>query len=114
MTTIFSLMPRIALASLAAYGVSQLHDIWAYDFWRRKYPSARAIWLRNNLSTMVSQLIDSVVFTLIAFYGVFPSEILIEIVGTTYVLKWIVAAADTPFIYLARKWKNSNRITDAL
>ncbi len=112
MTTIFSLMPRIAIASLCAYGVSQMHDIWAYDFWKRRFPSTGKIWVRNNLSTMVSQLIDSLVFTLIAFYKVFPTPVLIEIVLTTYLLKWIVAIADTPFIYIARKWKEQQRITD--
>ncbi len=112
MSTIFSLMPRIAIASLIAYGISQLHDIWAYDFWKKRFPSTGKIWVRNNLSTMVSQLIDSVVFTLIAFMGVFPTPVLIEIVVTTYLLKWVVALADTPFIYIARKWKDRGVITD--
>ncbi len=103
---VFSLMPRIAAGSLIAYGISQVHDIWAYSFWKRKRPEARFIWLRNNASTMVSQLIDSVVFTLIAFAGVFPMEVLIQIIASTYLLKWAVAAADTPFIYLARRWKD--------
>ena len=48
---------------------------------------------------MVSQLIDSSVFVIIAFYGVFETPVLIEIFITTYVLKWVVAVADTPFIY---------------
>lgn len=110
--TIFSIMPRIAIGSLAAYGISQTHDIWAYSFWKRKRPSQRYIWLRNNLSTMVSQLIDTLVFTLIAFYGVFPTAVLIEICLTTYLLKWLVAALDTPFIYLATGWKEKGVIRD--
>lgn len=101
LSEIFTLLPRITAASLAAYLVSQLHDIWAYALWKRKYPSKRLIWLRNNLSTLVSQLIDSVVFTLAAFWGVFSGTVLIEIVITTYVLKVLVAVADTPFVYLA-------------
>ncbi len=101
MTEIFSLLPRITGASLAAYLVSQLHDVWAYALWKKKYPSKRLIWLRNNLSTMVSQLIDSLVFTLAAFWGVFSGSVLLEIVVTTYVLKLIVAVADTPFVYIA-------------
>lgn len=111
MKEIFSLMPRIALGSLAAYGVSQLHDIWAYNFWKERHPESRHIWFRNNASTMVSQLIDSIVFTVIAFLGVFPPATMIQIVLTTYVLKWIVAAADTPFIYLARKWFESQKVS---
>ncbi len=111
MSVIFGLMPRIAAASLAAYGISQLHDIWAYTFWKQKRPENSYIWLRNNASTMISQLIDSVIFTLIAFYGVFPGDVLIQIVLTTYILKWAVAVADTPFIYLAKKWFD-NRVVE--
>jgi queuosine precursor transporter len=104
LVTVFSLMPRIALGSLVAYGFSQFHDIWAYDYWRRKFPSIKFIWLRNNLSTMVSQFLDTVIFTLIAFYGVFEMHVLIDILITTYLLKWIVAVLDTPFLYIARSW----------
>jgi len=106
LSTIFSIMPRIALGSLAAYALSQLHDVWAYNYLKEKRPGRKYIWLRNNLSTMVSQLIDSIVFTVIAFAGVFDISLLIEIMITTYLFKWLVAAADTPFIYLARSWKD--------
>lgn len=97
--TIFDLMPRIAVASLAAYLLSQRHDVWAYHFWRKRFSKDNQIWLRNNLSTMVSQFIDSSVFVVIAFWGVFEMDVLWEIFLTTYFLKWIVAAADTPFVY---------------
>ena len=102
-STIFSLMPRIAIASLTAYLLSQRHDVWAYHFWRKRFSKDNQIWLRNNLSTMVSQLIDSSVFVLIAFYGVFETSVLLEIFITTYILKWVVAAADTPFIYWGKR-----------
>lgn len=102
LSTIFSLMPRIALASLTAYIISQRHDVWAFHFWKRRFPSDRHLWLRNNLSTMVSQLFDSVIFVVIAFWGVFEPAILAEILITTYLLKWMVAAADTPFVYWAK------------
>jgi uncharacterized integral membrane protein (TIGR00697 family) len=101
--TIFKLMPRIAIASMAAYLLSQRHDVWAYHFWRKRFSKDNQIWLRNNLSTMVSQLIDSVVFVLIAFYGVYEAAVLFEILITTYFLKWIVAASDTPFVYWGKR-----------
>ncbi len=101
--TIFSLMPRIAFASLSAYLLSQHHDVWAFHFWKNRFPTDRQLWIRNNLSTMVSQLLDSAVFVLIAFYGVFETAILFEIFITTYLLKFIVAAADTPFVYLGKQ-----------
>ncbi len=110
MATIFGFLPRVAAASLIAYAVSQLHDVWAYNLWKARKPGKGHIWLRNNLSTMVSQLIDSLIFTLIAFFGVFPRDVLIEIFLTTYILKWLVAVLDTPFIYLARHLFDTQRI----
>ncbi len=98
--TIFTILPRITIASITAYVISQLHDVWAYNFWKKRNPH---IWVRNNLSTMVSQLIDSLVFVTIAFWGVFELSVFIQIAITTYVLKWVVAALDTPFIYIAKK-----------
>ena len=103
--TIFGIMPRIAAGSLAAYALSQTHDVWAYNRLKEKHPRRKFLWLRNNASTMVSQLIDSIVFTFIAFAGVFEASVLIEILATTYIFKWIVAAADTPFLYIASSWK---------
>ncbi|MFP4373417.1 MAG: queuosine precursor transporter [Spirochaetaceae bacterium] len=108
--TIFGFLPRIAAASLAAYLVSQLHDVWAYAFWRRRFSGVRNIWIRNNLSTMVSQLVDSLVFTAVAFAGVFSFAVFVEIVLTTYLLKVIVAAADTPFVYLATWWVRREKV----
>jgi uncharacterized integral membrane protein (TIGR00697 family) len=99
---IFAILPRIALASLIAYGISQLHDVWAYEFWKKLFPGIKFLWLRNNASTMISQLIDSVLFTSIAFWGLLPKSEFIQILVTTYVLKLIVAVIDTPFLYFAR------------
>ncbi len=110
LSTIFGLMPRLALASLTAYALSQLHDVWAYNKMKDRKPGRKYIWLRNNVSTMVSQLIDSLAFTLIAFWGEFEIPVLIEILITTYLFKWLVAVADTPFIYLASSWKEKGRV----
>src|SRR5690606_12976742 len=49
--TIFKLMPRIAVASLAAYLLSQRHDVWAFHFWKSRFHNDNLLWLRNNLST---------------------------------------------------------------
>jgi uncharacterized integral membrane protein (TIGR00697 family) len=99
---IFGLMPRIAAGSLTAYLVSQFHDIWAFLFWKRK-TRGRFLWLRNNASTMVSQAIDSLIFCGIALWGVFDVVTWREILLSTYLLKLVVAAIDTPFIYLAKR-----------
>jgi len=110
LSAIFSVMPRIALASLAAFLLSEYHDIWAYSFWKKKYSEKKYIWIRNNASTMVSQLIDSAVFTLIAFAGVFDTKTLVEIFLTTYIMKWIVAVFDTPCVYIAESWYRKGKI----
>ena len=101
LSAIFSLMPRISLASLTAYIIAQLHDVWAFHFWKEK-TKGKHLWLRNNASTMVSQFIDSVVFTTLAFLGVVDPKTFWSILATTYLFKLIVAAVDTPFIYLTR------------
>ena len=106
MESIFALMPRVALASLVAYFISQHHDIWAFHFWKQK-TGGKHLWIRNNLSTAVSQLIDSVVFTLGAFWGVFSNQELFQVIITTYLFKIMVSILDTPFLYLARGLKNS-------
>ncbi len=104
LAVIFGFLPRIVVASLLAYGVSQLHDVWAYAFWKRLLPKRRYLWVRNNASTVVSQLIDSLVFATVAFLGVFDTRTFLEILITTYLFKVIVAICDTPFVYLARRW----------
>ena len=101
--TIFAIMPRIALGSLAAYLVSQLHDVWAFHFWKRLFSGPQHLWIRNNLSTMVSQLIDSIIFCTVALLGLFEIGMWLQLLFTTYILKLIVAVADTPFVYIARK-----------
>jgi hypothetical protein len=96
--TLFTLTPRIVLGSMAAYLVSQHLDVWLFHKIKEK-TGDKMLWLRNNGSTFVSQLVDSVIFTVIAFAGVYP---LLELIVFTYIIKIIVAVLDTPFIYLAR------------
>jgi len=102
LNTIFGLMPRIAAGSMIAYLISQHLDVVAFNFWKRK-TKGRFLWLRNNASTMISQAVDTVLFCVIALWGVFDLNTWLQILGTTYLLKWIVAIIDTPFIYLAKR-----------
>jgi len=86
---------RIIIASLTAYLVSQMHDVWAFHFWKR-VTNNRHLWLRNNLSTAVSQFLDSFIFVMIAFYGVLPVWPLIY---GQWLVKFMIAVLDTPLIY---------------
>lgn len=107
---LFTLLPRITLASLGAYMLSNLHDVWAFAFWKTKVPGENKLWIRNNASTIVSQLLDSVTFSFIAFLGVFPLDVVIQIALSTYIFKVFVALADTPFVYLARWMHKTGRV----
>ncbi len=99
--TMFELFPRVIVASLTAYLISQLHDTWAFAFWKKRFP--RYLWLRNNISTLVSQGLDTVIFVTIAFYGVFETEVVLGIAISTYILKLAVSISDTPFLYIAAR-----------
>jgi uncharacterized integral membrane protein (TIGR00697 family) len=99
LSNIFSIFPRLLFASLCAFFVSQSYDIVAYQFWRKKFPAYRYIWLRNSMSTMISQLMDNAIFTAIAFLGRFPLHYVIQIFITSCVLRTIISIADTPFVY---------------
>ena len=105
--TVFTSTPREMLSSLAAYALCELYDVWAYHaLWNwseKKTGSHKArLWLRNNGSTLVSQLINVVVFNLAAFAGVFPAQTLVEVLIFGYAIFIVTSLADTPFVYLAR------------
>ncbi|AJG39988.1 transporter [Thermotoga sp. RQ7] len=99
---VFGATPRIVLASILAYVLSQSHDVWAFHFWKR-ITGGSHLWLRNNLSTMVSQFIDTLVFITVAFAGTVPGTALSQMVFSQYAVKLIIAAIDTPFVYLGVK-----------
>lgn len=94
-STILSASSRIIIASLIAYLVSQYHDVWLYHFIKER-TGKKHLWLRNNASTAMSQLLDSVIFIVIAFYGTMP---VIPLILGQWVIKLIIAILDTPFVY---------------
>ena len=103
LSALFGFMPRIALASMVAYLVSQMHDVWAFHAIKER-TGGKMLWLRNNASTMISQLLDSAIFCTIAFWGMFPMNVFMEILLSTYIIKVAVAVLDTPFIYIAKRF----------
>ena len=104
--TVFSPSIRIMIASLVAFLIAQYHDIWAFNFWKRK-TKGRFLWLRNNASTIVSQFIDTTLFMFIAFYMVTPKytvDFIFALIIPYYLLKVFIALCDTPFVYLGVWW----------
>ncbi len=99
----------IIAASLVAYLISQHHDVWAFHLWKEK-TRGRWLWLRNNASTLVSQLLDTLIFISLAFH-VLPSlagdagavvglNVLWSIIVGQYIVKVLIALLDTPLVYL--------------
>lgn len=96
-------VPRVVGASLVAYFISQLFDVHLFHK-LKQLTKGKHLWLRNNGSTFMSQLIDSVIFITIAFAGTMPIGALLTMMATQYLVKLVIALGDTPFIYLTVKW----------
>ncbi len=104
--TIFNASLRMTIASLVAFILSQINDIWAFHLLKRK-TKGRYLWLRNNLSTIISQLIDTSVFMFIAFYQITPDfnvPFIISLIIPYWIFKIIFAILDTPLVYLGVWW----------
>ena len=99
-TQVFSLSPLAVLASMIAYLSAQFVDIRIYHFWK-KLTQGKHLWLRNNFSTFASQIIDSAtVILLLCLFGVLPWSLFWGLTLSSIVFKILVAAIDTPFLYL--------------
>jgi uncharacterized integral membrane protein (TIGR00697 family) len=101
---LFTFVPRIAVASLAAFLISQLYDVWMFNY-IRKVTHARHLWLRYLVSTLLAQAVDTTVFCTVAFLYIFTWPALLGIFLSTWLIKISVGLLDTPFIYLATRWK---------
>ncbi len=107
---IFSTTPRLLLASFLGYAVSQRLDVWLYHLiWKvtteKSGDSRKFLWLRNNAATLASQIVNTVLFTLIAFAGVYDNSTLISVMISSYVVYIFTSLADTPAVYIARRMK---------
>ena len=87
---------RVVCASMIAYLFSQTWDVFIFHKIREK--NTKYKWIRNNASTMTSQIIDTAIFITIAFWGTVPS--IVVMIFSQYLIKVIYAALDTPFFYL--------------
>ena len=97
---VFSLSPLAVLASMIAYLLAQFVDIRIYHFWK-KITQGKHLWLRNNFSTFASQFLDTfTVILLLCFFGVLSWDMFLGLVVSGFIFKVLVAAIDTPFLYL--------------
>jgi len=100
---LFGFTPRFVLGSMLAYLVSQRHDVWFFHM-LKKATRGRHLWLRNTLSTAVSQAIDTTIYSLVVWWALLDLGTAIELALFKYVFKLVIAVLDTPFIYWARAW----------
>ena len=100
---VFGSNARIVIAGLVTYIVSQHIDV-ALFLWIKSLTGGKKLWLRNNVSTITSQLIDTVLFTVLAFAGTMPVASLVNMIVSLYLFKVLIALGDTPFCYLGVKW----------
>lgn len=114
--TVFSNTPRLMVVGIAVYVIVQLFDVWAYhkwwDFTSQKFGDRKKfLWLRNNGSTLISQFLNTILFTWGAFAGTYDTPTLISIAISSYIIFIITSIADTPFVYLARYFASPKKST---
>ena len=97
--SIISLVPRITIASWAAFLVSENFDAYVFS-WFKKVTKGKHLWMRNAFSSIPALGIDTFIFITLAFYGTMP-------VGTLIVgqlaTKWLVGLVNIPFMYAGKK-----------
>ena len=107
------------LASLTVYAISQFFDVWLYHKWweftnKRFGDRRRFLWLRNNGSTLISQIVNTLLFTLFAFWGEYDWPTILSIFISSYLIFIVTSLLDTPFVYLARRISDKKKAKEAL
>ncbi len=100
--TIVGFSPQVIFGSLIAYIVSQSFDVWAFHK-IKTITGDRWLWLRNNLSTMSSQIIDTAIFTLVVWAPIVGIRTALGLGFAKYIFKLVIAMIDTAFIYWAKR-----------
>ncbi|MCU6796684.1 queuosine precursor transporter [Paenibacillus sp. WQ 127069] len=107
LATILGGVPRIVLASLVAYSISQNIDVYLFTRLREK-TNGKHLWLRSNVATITCQLLDTSVFFVIGFIGIMPIPDMVAATGTEFGVKIMMSIVGTPIIYLLVRWVRGN------
>jgi uncharacterized integral membrane protein (TIGR00697 family) len=100
---LYNYTPRFVFGSLFVYLVSQSFDVWLFHYIKHK-TKGKHLWLRNNVSTICSQTLDTVLYSLIVWWSMFDFQTVVQLAGAKYIFKVIIALLDTPFIYWVQNW----------
>lgn len=110
LSTIFDLVPRIALGSIIAYIIGQHVDVFIFSMIKKVFQSDKTFIIRVYGSTVLSSIIDTALFVTIAFIGTLPASVVFEIFITTYVLKLVSTIFNVPFGYIAKSFYRKGKI----
>lgn len=102
MQTLFSMNLRISISSMVMYFIANMADVYIYDAMRKRM-GGRAMWLRNNVATILCNCLENFLFIGFAFWGIYSLNDILMIALSTSVIEIIVGLCDTPFLYLARR-----------
>ena len=101
MQTLFSLNLRISVASAVMYFIANIADVYLFNKIKDKM-NGRALWLRNNVSTILCNCLENFGFIWLAFFGIYDGRTILTIAISTSVIEMITAVCDTPFLYIAK------------
>ena len=102
---LFSFVPRISLASISMFALSNIIDIRLYE-WLKKKSNGKKMWLRNNICTIICNGGENFLFYLIAFLGVMDIGTILAIALSATIIEILIALCDTPFLYISKKIKD--------
>lgn len=106
MVVIFSLSLRISISSIIMYLLANLADVYLYDKLKVK-TGGKYMWLRNNVSTIACNCLENFFFMFLAFIGIYDFKTVVIMAVSTSIIEVVAGVCDTPFLYAATKWRNS-------
>lgn len=109
MVTIFSISLRISVSSIIMYFIANMADVYIYDKLKSRM-KGKHMWLRNNIATILCNCLENFFFMIMAFLGIYDLKTVIIMALSTSVIEIIAGVCDTPFLYIATRWKNKEEI----
>ena len=101
MKTLFSINLRVSISSIVMFFASNMFDIFLFEKIKNKFP--KKLWLRNNVSTIISNCLENYFFSIFAFIGIYEFTTILVMATCASVLEMIIAICDTPFLYISKK-----------
>lgn len=110
--SLLGFVPRIVMASLIAYFAGAFSNAFLLSKLKIR-TNGKYLWIRTIGSTIIGEGIDTVIFCLVAFYGMFPNEVLVAIIISNYLFKTGVEVIFTPVTYAIVRFLKKKEEVDA-